>query len=132
MSRGRTPGALLALFAVALLALQLFAPYGPFATAHTLGEAGANDAPGIVLVAEPAGEGTDTVREPRHPKTPPAATHADRHRQRGAAPTQALERPPISRRAAEAEPPRPSGSPDGHVERSSGAHTPAVLQVFRC
>ncbi|MGW4287505.1 hypothetical protein ACWEIK_11275 [Streptomyces sp. NPDC004673] len=132
MSRGRTLGAVLALFAVALLSLQLFAPAGPFATAHTLGEAGANDAPGIALVAQPAGEGADTVREPRRPKTPPAATHADRHRQRGTAPTPALERPLISRRPAESEAPSRSGSPGAHVTRSSGVHSPAVLQVFRC
>ncbi|MBV1948012.1 hypothetical protein [Streptomyces sp. BV129] len=132
MSRGRTPGAVLALFAVALLALQLFAPSGSFATAHTLGEAGANDTPGIVLVAQPAGEGADSVREPRGPKAPPVATHADRHRQRGTAPTPALERPPISRRPAEPAPLWRPGAPDAHVTRSSGAHTPAVLQVFRC
>ncbi|MFI8347375.1 hypothetical protein [Streptomyces sp. NPDC085596] len=132
MSRGRTLGAVLALFAVALLSLQLFAPSGPFATAHTLGEAGANDAPGTALVAQSAGEGADTVREPRRPKTPPVATHADRHRQRGTAPTPALERPLISRRPAEPAPPSRSGFPDAHVTRSSGAHSPAALQVFRC
>ncbi|MFJ3659137.1 hypothetical protein ACIPPM_01565 [Streptomyces sp. NPDC090119] len=132
MFRGRTLGGVLALFAVALLSLQLFAPAGPFATAHTLGEAGANDAPGIVLVAQSAGEAADTVREPRHPKTPPVATHADRHRQRGTAPTPALERPLISRRPAEPAPPSGSGSTGAHVTRSSGAQSPAVLQVFRC
>ncbi|WP_405551976.1 hypothetical protein [Streptomyces sp. NBC_01171] len=131
MSRGRTLGAVFALCAVALLSLQLFAPSGPFATAHTLGDAKANDAPGIVLVAPPAGEGADTVREPR-PRTPPVAAHADRHRQRGAAPTPAPERPLISRRPAEPAPPARSGAPDAGVTRSSGAHSPAVLQVFRC
>ncbi|MFJ4006292.1 hypothetical protein ACIPWL_22980 [Streptomyces sp. NPDC090023] len=132
MFRGRTLGAVLALFAVALLSLQLFAPSGPFATAHTLGEAGANDAPGIALVVQPAGEDADTVREPRRPSTPPVATHADRHRQRGTAPTPALERPLISRRPAEPAAPSRPGSPDAHVTRSSGARSPAVLQVFRC
>lgn len=132
MSRGRTLGAVLALCAVALLTLQLFAPCGPFATAHTLGEAKANDAPGIVLVAPPAGEGADTVREPRRHRTPPVAAHTDRHRQRGAAPTPAPERPLISRRPAEPAPPARSGAPDAGVTRSSGAHSTAVLQVFRC
>lgn len=132
MSRGRTLGAALALFAVAVLSLQLFAPSGPFATAHTLGEAEANDAPGIVLVAQPAGEGVDLAREPRRPKTPPVAAHTDRHRQRGAAPTPAPERPLISRRPAEPAPPTRSGTPDAGVTRSSGAHSTAVLQVFRC
>lgn len=132
MSRGRTLGAVLALFAVALLTLPLFAPSGPFATAHTLGEAKANDAPGIVLVAQPAGDGADLVREPRRSKTPPVAAHTDRHRQRGAAPTPAPERPLISRRPAEPAPPARSGAADAGVTRSSGAHSTAVLQVFRC
>ncbi|MER8013506.1 hypothetical protein ACIQ7S_11235 [Streptomyces griseoluteus] len=132
MSRGRTLGAALALFALALLSLQLFAPIGPFTTAHTLGEAKANDAPGIVLVAQPAGEGADLAREPRRSTTPPAAAHTDRHRQRGAAPTPAPERPLISRRPAEAAPPARSGAPDAGATRSSGAHSTAVLQVFRC
>ncbi|MFE0346780.1 hypothetical protein [Streptomyces griseoluteus] len=132
MSRGRTLGAALALFAVALLSLQLFAPSGPFATAHTLREAKANDAPGIVLIAQPAGDGDDLAREPRRPKTPPVAAHTDRHRQRGAAPTPAPERPLISRRPAEPAPPTRSGTPDAGVTRSSGAHSTAVLQVFRC
>ncbi|MEV8044410.1 hypothetical protein AB0P02_11295 [Streptomyces griseoluteus] len=132
MSRGRTLGAALALFAVALLSLQLFAPSGPFATAHTLGEAKANGTAGIVLVAQPAGDGVDLAREPRRPKTPPVAAHTDRHRQRGAAPTPAPERPLISRRPAEPAPPMRSGTPDAGVTRSSGAHSTAVLQVFRC
>ncbi|MFF9394294.1 hypothetical protein [Streptomyces griseoluteus] len=132
MSRGRTLGAALALFAVALLSLQLFAPSGPFATAHTLGEAKANGAAGIVLVAQPAGDGVDLAREPRCPKTPPVAAHTDRHRQRGTAPTPAPERPLISRRPAEPAPPTRSGTPDAGVTRSSGAHSTAVLQVFRC
>ncbi|MGW5331328.1 hypothetical protein [Streptomyces bauhiniae] len=132
MSRGRTLGVVLALFAIALLSLQLFAPSGPFATAHTLGEAKANDAPGIVLVAQPAGEGADTLREPRRSKTPPVAAHADRHRQRGAAPTPAPERPLVSRRPAEPAPPVRCGAPDAGTTRSSGARSPAVLQVFRC
>ncbi|WP_031181651.1 hypothetical protein [Streptomyces seoulensis] len=132
MSRGRTLGAVLALLAVAVITLQLFAPSGPFATAHTLGEAKANDAPGIILVAPPAGEGADTVREPRRHRTPPVAAHTDRHRQRGAAPTFAPERPLISRRPAEPVPPARSGAAGAGVTRSSGAHSPAVLQVFRC
>ncbi|QBJ92878.1 hypothetical protein D0Z67_23065 [Streptomyces seoulensis] len=123
---------MLALLAVAVITLQLFAPSGPFATAHTLGEAKANDAPGIILVAPPAGEGADTVREPRRHRTPPVAAHTDRHRQRGAAPTFAPERPLISRRPAEPVPPARSGAAGAGVTRSSGAHSPAVLQVFRC
>ncbi|MFF7382398.1 hypothetical protein [Streptomyces griseoluteus] len=132
MSRGRTLGAALALFTLALLSLQLFAPTGPFTTAHTLGEAKANDAPGIVLVAQPAGDGADLAREPRRSTTPPAAAHTDRHRQRGAAPTPTPERPLISRRPAEPAPPARSGAPDAGATRSSGAHSTAVLQVFRC
>ncbi|RZU34888.1 hypothetical protein EV284_4490 [Streptomyces sp. BK022] len=132
MSRGRTLGAVLALFAVALLSLQLFAPTGPFTTAHTLGEAKAHDTPGIVLVAQPSGEGADVAREPGRSQTPPVAAHTDRHRQRGAAPTPAPERPFISRRPAEPVPPARSGAPDAGATRSSGAHSTAVLQVFRC
>ncbi|MEW2131305.1 hypothetical protein [Streptomyces sp. NPDC005435] len=131
MSRCTKARSVLALLAAALLALQLFAPTGTFAPAHTLGESQANDAPGITLAlkATATADG-ETLREPGRSRMPHSAPHT-RDKRRGAAPGNGPERPLVIRRAAVPAPPA-AGSPHPRVPRSSGVRSPAVLQVFRC
>ncbi|WP_018547181.1 hypothetical protein [Streptomyces sp. LaPpAH-108] len=131
MSRCTTARSVLALLAAALLALQLFAPAGTFASAHTLGETQAKDAPGIALALQPtAAADGETIREPGRSRLPHTTPHT-RDKRRGAASGDGPERPLIIRRAADPAPPA-AGAPHPRVPRSSGVRSPAVLQVFRC
>ncbi|MBJ7904247.1 hypothetical protein ACWDO7_25535 [Streptomyces sp. NPDC003656] len=131
MSRCTTARSVLALLAAALLALQLFAPTGTFASAHTLGETQANDAPGIALALKATtASDAEILREPGRSRMPHTAPHT-RDKRRGAASGDGPERPLIIRRAAVPAPPV-AGSPHPRVPRSSGVRSPAVLQVFRC
>ncbi|MEU5538838.1 hypothetical protein [Streptomyces sp. NPDC020362] len=131
MFRGTTARAVITLFAVALLALQFFAPTGTFASAHTLGHAKAKATSGTALPANTMRNGADTLRDGGCTQQPAGAQHL-RDRQRGSACGWALERPPISRQTAAPQTPDASGASHHSTTRSSRAHSPAALQVFRC
>ncbi|MFF7971020.1 hypothetical protein [Streptomyces sp. NPDC007905] len=131
MFPGTAARTLLALLTAALLALQLFAPAGTFASAHTLGHAKAKAVSGTALTPTTTRNGADTLREGGCSQEPVGARHL-RDRQRGSASGPAAERPLISRQAAAAQVPAPSGAPHHRTTRSSRAHSPAARQVFRC
>ncbi|MGW5368548.1 hypothetical protein ACWES4_09745 [Streptomyces sp. NPDC004011] len=128
MFRGRTVRTALPLLAAVLLALQLLAAAGTFAAAHTHGEAKAW--PGTSSSAQPPAEQADPCREPGAAK---GSTGAPRTRDRHRAPAAgcAREHPLTTRRTAAPRPPAPAGDPHLSTTRSSRAHSPAALQVFR-
>ncbi|WP_445281011.1 hypothetical protein [Streptomyces sp. DSM 118148] len=130
MFRGRTARTALPLLAAVLLAVQLFAAAGTFAAAHTHGEAEAKAWAGTSSSAQPPAERAEPCREPGAAK---GSTGTPRVRDRHRAPAAgcAREHPLISRRTAVPWPPAPAGDPHRSTTRSSRAHSPAALQVFR-
>ncbi|WP_330337222.1 hypothetical protein [Streptomyces sp. NBC_00557] len=112
MFRGTTARALLAALAVTLLVLLFSAPADTFAPAHPPSEATAGAGCGSWSCAEPEREETDPVR--------------------GSASRRAEEHPLIAGRAAGAGGPSAPGTAAQSAPRSSRAHAPAALQVFRC
>ncbi|WP_369392608.1 hypothetical protein AB5J72_37235 [Streptomyces sp. CG1] len=131
MFRGTTARTRLALLAVLLLALQLFAPTGTFASAHTLSDAQAKAEPVLPSSVPPVREDKDSVRTPCRPGLPVSTPHL-RDRQRGSSSGRAQQPEPIAGRAAAADTPDIPGAPHPHTARTSRAHTPAALQVVRC
>ncbi|MEV6834794.1 hypothetical protein AB0N17_09795 [Streptomyces sp. NPDC051133] len=136
MFRGTTARARLALLAGLLLAFQLFAPTGPFASAHTLSQAQAQARaeaePGIASPAEPVRDGVGSLRAPGCTGDPAGVPHL-RDRQRRPSSGCAQEHPLIADGpAAGAEAPHAPGAEPRHAARPSRAPAPAVLQVFRC
>ncbi|MFF8424690.1 hypothetical protein ACF07Y_05950 [Streptomyces sp. NPDC016566] len=131
MFRGTTARTLLALLATTLLALQFFAPTGTFASAHTLSHAKAKAAPETVHPSHPVRNSTIALRDGGCTQNPGGGHHL-RDRQRGPASGWAQEHPLIARQAATPRSPGTSGAPHHRTTRSSRAHCPAALQVFRC
>lgn len=131
MTRGAAARTRLALLAAALLALLLFALTGTFASAHTPGEAKAKARPGITSSVQPAGTGAAALREPCRSHEPAHAPQT-RDRRRATVCAGAPQHPPISRQAAAPQAAAAPGAAHRHPTRSSGAHSPAALQVFRC
>ncbi|MES4887263.1 hypothetical protein [Streptomyces sp. NPDC096012] len=131
MFRDATARTLLGLLAAALLALQLIAPTGTFASAHTAGQVLAKAEPGSTPPAKPVRDGADTVRDPGRPGEPAGIPHV-RDRQRGSASGWAQEHPLITGRSAAADPSDTLGTPPRQAPGTARAHTPAALQVFRC
>ncbi|MFG2121299.1 hypothetical protein [Streptomyces sp. NPDC048710] len=131
MFRGTTARTLLALLATALLALQFFASTETFASAHTLSHAKAKAAPETVRPSEPVRNGVGALRDGGCTQNPGGGRHL-RDRQRGPASGWAQEHPLIARQTATPQSPGTSGAPHHRTTRSSRAHAPAALQVFRC
>ncbi|MEU7423568.1 hypothetical protein [Streptomyces sp. NPDC040750] len=130
MFRGTTARALLALLALTLLAFQLLTPTGPFAPAHTIGQALAKAAPEITSPSPTPRVGADTVRDEGRPDEPLGAPRV-RDRQRGSASGWAQEHPLIAGRTAAADPSDTPGTRWHRTPGSARAHTQAALQVFR-
>ncbi|MFJ9862654.1 hypothetical protein [Streptomyces sp. NPDC101165] len=131
MFRGKKARTLLALLATTLLALQFFAPTGTFASAHTLSHAKAKAAPETVRPSKPARTSASALRDGGCTQNPGGGRHL-RDRQRGPASGCAQEHPLIARQTATPRSPGTSGAPHHRTTRSSRAHSPAALQVFRC
>ncbi|MGW3207745.1 hypothetical protein [Streptomyces sp. NPDC001135] len=131
MFRGTTTRTRFALLAALLLALQLFAPTGTFAPAHTHSQAQAKAQSGIPSSGAPVHEEKDSVRT-SHRSGAPASTPHLRDRHRGSASGRGQQPALISGRASGAEAPDAPGAPYHRAARTSAAHTPAELQVFRC
>lgn len=133
MLRGTTTRTVISALAAVLFALQFFAPPASFAAAHTLGHSKAKAEPGNTLKAEPVRDQYVTHRTcgPSQDPTGPHRTRDRRHAVTHPVPG-APARPPLGENpAAASEPERPS--PRYHrASRPPTAHTPAVLQVFRC
>ncbi|MER6154668.1 hypothetical protein ABT147_03895 [Streptomyces sp. NPDC001868] len=131
--RGTTTRTVLSALAAVLLALMSFAPTASFAAAHTLGHVKAKAKPGNSLTAKPVRDKAVTHRvcTPSQDPTGPLRTR-DRHRATTHTVPGAPARPPLGENpAAASEPERPS-TRYHRASRSFTAHTPAVLQVFRC
>ncbi|UUU25586.1 hypothetical protein JIX55_38010 [Streptomyces sp. DSM 40750] len=131
--RGTTTRTVFSALAAVLLTLTFFTPTATFAAAHTLGHVKAKAKPGNTLDTKPVHDTAVTHREctPSQDPTGPARTR-DRHRAVTHTVPGAPVRPSLGENpAAASEPERPS-TRYHRASRSSAAHTPAALQVFRC
>ncbi|MGW2821075.1 hypothetical protein ACWC24_08725 [Streptomyces sp. NPDC001443] len=135
MLRGTTARTVLSLLTAALLALSLSTPAASFAPAHPTrhGEAEADAGSGPALTrTTPRDESAVALDRTR--QASPANTSRDRHHlaARADPAPQEPERPSSARDPATA--PRPPRAEDAGRRpwRSPAAHSPAVLQVFRC
>ncbi|WP_217236192.1 hypothetical protein [Streptomyces sp. AC555_RSS877] len=130
MLRGTTVRTVLATLAVALFALQFFAPTASFASAHTVRHAEAKAQPGTKPSGKALRDESATHRQcdPAGDPTGPLRSR-DRHRAVDFAP-EGPERPLLAQDPAAV---RTSGVPGAfRLSRPSTAHSPAALQVFRC
>ncbi|KPI24861.1 hypothetical protein ACGFZJ_01230 [Streptomyces sp. NPDC048253] len=137
MFRGATTRTVLSVLAAVLLALPFFAPTSSFAHAHTVRQVEAKTQPGITLPGKAMRDEVVTFRDCDRSGGPadPLRTR-DRHRATTSAPAASTPQEPerallAQDPAAAHQPPRP-GDPYGRSSRSSAAHSPAALQVFRC
>ncbi|MDX3247902.1 hypothetical protein [Streptomyces sp. ME18-1-4] len=137
MFRGTTARAVIAVLAAVLLALPFFAPTSSFAHAHTVRQAEAKTQPGIKLSAKAKRDEIATLRDCDR-SGGPADPLRTRERHRAATSASAASAPQEPERAllaqdpaAEHQPVRP-GDSYHRSSRSSTAHSPAALQVFRC
>ncbi|MEV6113223.1 hypothetical protein AB0L59_12085 [Streptomyces sp. NPDC052109] len=131
MFRGTTARAVLALLAAALLALQLFAPTGPFATTHTLSHPQAKAEPETPFPAKPVRDGAAMLHAAGGSGAPVGLPRL-RDPQRRTASGCSQADPLITGRAAGTGPSHTPRTAHDPAPRVSRAHTPAALQVFRC
>ncbi|MER6785422.1 hypothetical protein ABT330_12425 [Streptomyces sp. NPDC000658] len=137
MFRGTTGRAVISILAAALLALPFFAPTPVFAHAHTMRQAEAKTKPGIKPSGKAMREETVTHRDCDRSGGPgdPLRTR-DRNRattgSSAASTPQEPERTPLALNPAAAHQPARPGDRHHRPSRSSTAHSPAGLQVFRC
>jgi hypothetical protein len=137
MFRGTTGRTVISVLAAVLLALPFFAPTPVFAHAHTTRQAEAETRPGIKPSGKAMRQETVTHRDCDRSGGPGGPLRS-RDRNRAATNSSAASAPQEPERtqlsldpAAAHQPPRPV---DRHhrPSRSSAAHSPAGLQVFRC
>ncbi|MFF3904740.1 hypothetical protein ACFYZJ_01785 [Streptomyces sp. NPDC001848] len=133
MVRGATVRFVLTILSAVLLALQLFAPTASFAASAHQVHLRAAEAPEAVT-AKRADETDEVVTcgDHGHPAGPtgPLRTR-DRHRAAADSTPEPPALVPLAHDATAVRP--PAASPAAlHISRSSTAHTPAALQVFRC
>ncbi|MER6410363.1 hypothetical protein [Streptomyces humidus] len=137
MFRGTTARAVISVLAALLLALPFFAPTSSFAHAHTVRHAEAKVKPGFKPSGKALREKAVTQRDCDRSGGP---TDPLRTRDRNRAATSASaasapqepERTPLSLDPAAAHRPARPGDRHHRPSRSSTAHSPARLQVFRC
>jgi len=131
MVRDATVRFVLTILSAVLLALQLFAPTASFASAHSTTHASAPKVAGAAAVAK-RGDEIVTCGGLEHSTVPngPLRTR-DRHR---LAADSAPEPPARALLRYDTTAPAPTGAgvTAHHLPRSSTAHSPAALQVFRC
>ncbi|MET9384135.1 hypothetical protein ABZY09_24385 [Streptomyces sp. NPDC002928] len=135
MFRGTTARAVVSLLATVLLTLSFFAPTASFASAHTARHAEAKAQPGFKPTGKALRDELVTFRDCTQPGGPanPFRTR-DRHHVTTSADSapQEPERPLLVRDPAAAHRPPEPGIAYHRSSRSSTAHSPAALQVFRC
>ncbi|MGW0870419.1 hypothetical protein ACWD3Z_07955 [Streptomyces sp. NPDC002740] len=139
MFRGTTSRTVISILAAVLLALPFFAPTSSFAHAHTVRQAEAKTQAGIKLAGKAMRDEIATFRDCDRsggPADPDPLRTRDRHRATTSAPAASTPQEPerallAQDPAAAHQPPRP-GDPYHRSSRSSAAHSPAALQVFRC
>ncbi|WP_327318483.1 hypothetical protein [Streptomyces sp. NBC_01235] len=135
MFRGKTARAVISILAAALLALPFFAPTSSFAHAHTVRQAEAKTQPGITLSGKTKRDEIVTLRDcDRSAGSADPLRTRDRHRgaTSAASAPQEPERALLAQDPAAAHQPARPGAPHHRSSRSSTAHSPAALQVFRC
>lgn len=132
MFRGTTTRTVVALLAAVLLALQFFAPTASFAPAHTARHVEAKTQPGFKLSGKALRDETVTFRDCGYSGDPTGPLRVrDRWRTADSAP-QEPERPLLAQDPAGIREPVLPGVAHHRISRSSTAHSPAALQVFRC
>ncbi|MDQ0584072.1 hypothetical protein [Streptomyces rishiriensis] len=137
MFRGTTTRTVISVLAAVLLALPFFAPTSSFARAHTVRQAEAKAQPGIKVSGKAMRDEIATLRDCDRSGGPadPLRTR-DRHRAGSSGPAasapQEPERALLAQDPASAHQPPLPGDPYHRWSRSSAAHSPATLQVFRC
>lgn len=132
MLRGKTARTVLALITTVLLALQFFAPTTSFASAHTARHAEAKAQPLLTLGGKALRTETITFRDCGAAGTPTAPLRLrDRYRVADCGP-EAPERPLLAQDPAAVSTSVAPGAAHHRTSRSSTAHSPAALQVFRC
>ncbi|MET7486599.1 hypothetical protein [Streptomyces sp. NPDC005538] len=132
MFRGKTVRTVITLLTAVLLALQFFTPSASFASAHTARHAEAKAQPGPKLAGKALRAETVTFRDcgaTGNPTTP--LLLRDRYRTADCGP-EAPERPLLAQDPAAVRTPVAPGAAHHRTSRSSTAHSPAALQVFRC
>ncbi|RMB82913.1 hypothetical protein CTZ28_26620 [Streptomyces shenzhenensis] len=131
MFRGRTHRSALTLLTTLLLTLQFFAPADSFASAHTIRHVEAKTPSGSEISGKASRDGTGTHRDTERFEEQPGPSQA-RDRRRAAVSRRAHERRRPARATATPRPASAPGAVHHRIPRPSRAHTPAVLQVFRC
>ncbi|AQS66953.1 hypothetical protein [Streptomyces pactum] len=133
MSRGTTARSVIALLAAVLIALVVFAPGTPFASAHTSRDAVANAHPGTTLSGTAPHDETVTCHDAGRSGNPNSSPRVrDRHRTTATPQPDAAERPFLRERGPVVPETALSGRATGHRPRPAPDHSPAALQVFRC
>ncbi|MBC2905408.1 hypothetical protein [Streptomyces cupreus] len=133
MFRGATARTVVSILAAVLLGLQVFASTASFASAHTARHAVAKGQPGIKSSGKALRDEIVTCRDAgRHgDPTGPLRTR-DRYRTAADCAPEAPDRPYQRQRASNAGEPGTPRTAHYRMSRSSAAHSPAALQVFRC
>lgn len=133
MARSTTVRFTLTILSAVLMALQLLTPTAPFESTHSAVHASAVKVTASVLAKR--ADGADeivTCGDVEHPAAPTAPLRTrDRHR---TAADSAPEPPARVLLAYDTTPRAPAraGVTAHHLSRSTTAHSPAALQVFRC
>ncbi|MFJ9632444.1 hypothetical protein ACIRU8_32560 [Streptomyces sp. NPDC101175] len=132
MFRGRTARSVVTLLTAVLLALQFFAPTTSFASAHTVRHAEAKAQPAPKAIGKAPRAETITFRDCGAAGTPTAPMRLrDRFRTVDCGP-ETPERPLLEEDPAAVGTRPAPGAAHHRTARSSTAHSPAALQVFRC
>nr|WSY50897.1 hypothetical protein OG999_12770 [Streptomyces sp. NBC_00886] len=132
MFRGKTARTVITLLTAVLLALQFFAPTASFASAHTARHAEAKAQPGPKLGGKAQRTETVTFRDCGATGTPTVPLRLrDRYRTADCGP-ETPARPLLTQDPAAVHIPVTPGAAHHRTSRSSTAHSPAALQVFRC
>lgn len=141
MFRGATARTVVSVLAAVLLALELFAPSASFASAHTdrhievKAQSGIQPSgkacAGTKLSAKALRDEIVNCRDTGQHGGPTGPRTRDRLRTADAAP-EAPERPLLMQDPSAAHEPVGPGAAPHRTSRSSTAHSPAALQVFRC
>lgn len=133
MFRGTTARTVVSILAAVLLGLQAFAPTAAFASAHTARHTVAKSQPGIKPSGKALRDEIATCRDAgRHgDPTGPLGTR-DRHRTAADCAPEAPDRPHLRQEASRVGEPSTPRTAHHRPSRSSTAHRPAALQVFRC
>ncbi|MER7052766.1 hypothetical protein [Streptomyces sp. NPDC000351] len=133
MFRGPTARTVVSLLAGVLVALVVFAPGTPFASAHTSRDAVANAHPGATLSGTASHDETVTCHDVGPSGNPTSSPRVrDRHRTPTAPQPEAFERPFLRQRGPVVPDLGASVRATGHRPRPAPDHSPAALQVFRC